>query len=78
MPGASALRMRSRALRRWMSFRSTKPSPLSSGEDERRVRSELLLLWGSVGHGGSGLPVPCRYPWKPPTLFPAQEGMGDG
>lgn len=65
MPGASALRMHSRVVRCWMSFCSTKLSPLSSGEDERRVRSELVLLWGSVGHGGSGLPRAHVASWSP-------------
>lgn len=65
MPGASALRMHSRVARCWMSFCSTKLSPLSSGEDERRVRSELVLLWGSVGHGGSGLPRAHVASWSP-------------
>lgn len=54
MPGASSVRMRCSVARRLLSCRSTKRSPLSSGEDERWLRSEPAEPWGVLARGGVG------------------------
>lgn len=59
MPGASSARMRSSVARRLLSCRSTKRSPLSSGEDEPRLRSEPAEPWGELARGGVGSTPPA-------------------
>lgn len=74
MPGASAVRTWCSVARRLLSFRRRNASPLPSGEDERRLWSELAESWAVLVGGGEG----WHCPMSPPTPASGISACGPG